>query len=216
MTNLHPMPVPAGQMRAAMIEAARRLLEDSPICNVSIREVCEAVGVGKSVLYRHFGDKNGLLSAVIDEAFNRYIERKRSREHTADPVTDLHACWDDYLDFAAANPALYRLMFSPAMPKMPDAAGRIFVLLTEALDRCAVAGALRIPSREAAQMILSANTGVALSLLSQPDRFGDPELSARVRDAVFAICLTSGTNRPEAPRTQALDDGFEIGGRYHR
>lgn len=216
MTNLHPTPAPAGQMRAAMIEAARRLLEDSPIRNVSIREVCEAVGVGRSVLYRHFGDKNGLLSAVIDEAFNRYIERKRSREHTADPVTDLHACWDDYLDFAAANPALYRLMFSPAMPKMPDAAGRIFVLLTEALDRCAVAGALRIPSREAAQMILSANTGVALSILSQPDRFGDPELSTRVRDAVFAICLTSGTNRPKDPGTQALDDRFEVGGQYRR
>lgn len=173
-----------------MIEAAQLLLEDSPTHDISTREVCEAVGVGMPVLYQHFGDRNGLLSAVIDEAFNGYIERKRSREHTVDPVTDLYACWDDYLDFAAANPALYRLMFSPALPKVPDAAGRIFVLLTEALDRCAVVGALRIPSGEAAQMILSANTGVALSILTQPGRYGDPRLSERVRDAVFATCLT--------------------------
>lgn len=205
MTNLHPTPVPAGQMRAAMIEAARRLMEDSRAGNVSIREVCEAVGVGKSVLYRHFGNKHGLLNAVIDEAFSRYIERKRSREHMTDPVTDLYACWDDYLDFAAANPALYRLMFSPALPKVPEAAGRIFVLLTEALDRCAVAGALRIPSREAAQMILSANTGIALNTLSQPDRYGHPELSARVRDAVFATCLTRLANQPDDRDARALE-----------
>lgn len=205
MTNLHTTPVPAGQMRATMIEAARRLLEDSPTGTVSIREICEAVGAGRSVLYRLFGDKNGLLDAVIDEAFNPYIERKRSLEHTVDPVTDLYACWDDYLDFAAANPALYRLMFSPTLPKVPDAAGRIFVLLTEALDRCAVAGALRIPSREAAQMILSANTGVALSTLTQPDRYGDPGLSARVRDAVFATCLTRLANQPDDRDTRPLE-----------
>lgn len=205
MTNLRTTPVPAGQMRAAMIEAARRLLEDSPVGNVSIREVCEALGAGRSVLYRHFGNKSGLLNAVIDEAFSRYIERKRSREHMIDPVTDLYACWDDYLDFAAANPALYRLMFSPALPKVPEAAGRIFVLLTEALDRCAVAGALRIPSREAAQMILSANTGVALSTLSQPDRFADSGLSARIRDAVFATCLTHPANQPDDRDRQALE-----------
>ncbi|MEU6135165.1 TetR/AcrR family transcriptional regulator [Nocardioides sp. NPDC047086] len=201
-TNLHPTPVPAGQMRAAMIEAARRLLEDSPTHDISSSEVCESVGVGEPVLYRHFGDKNGLLSAVIDEPFNHYIERKRSRDQGVDPVTELYACWDDYLDFAAANPALYRLMFSPTLPKVPDAAGRIFVLLTEALDRCAVVGALRIPSGEAAQMILSANTGVALSILSQPDRFGDPRLSERVRDAVFAICLTRDGHQQEDETTQ--------------
>ncbi len=205
MTNLHTTPVPDWKMRDAMIEAARLLLEESPAGNVTIREVCEAVGVGKSVLYRHFGDKNGLLDAVIDEAFSGYIERKRSLEDTVDPVTDLYACWDDYLDFAAANPALYRLMFSPALPKVPDAAGRIFVLLTEALDRCAVAGALRIPSREAAQMILSANTGVALSTLTQPDRYGDPGLSARVRDAVFATCLTRLANQSDGRDKRALE-----------
>jgi AcrR family transcriptional regulator len=33
----------------------------------------EAVGVGAPVLYRLFGDKNGLLAAVIDRAFERYL-----------------------------------------------------------------------------------------------------------------------------------------------
>lgn len=179
------------ETRRRMIEAAHRLLEHSPAQDVSTRAVCAAAGVGLPVLYRLFGDKNGLLCAVVDDGFNRYIERERSLERTTNPVADLHTGWDDHMAFAAANPALYRLMFSPALFTMPEAAGRIFVLLTEMLDRCAVAGALRIPSHQAAQTILSANVGVALSVLSQPDRYCDPGLSDRVRDAVFATCLNT-------------------------
>lgn len=186
-----------------MIDAAHRLLEHSPAQEVSTRAVCAAAGVGLPVLYRLFGNKNGLLCAVLDDGFNRYIERERSHERTTDPVADLHAVWDDHMAFATANPALYRLMFSPALSAMPEAAGRIFVLLTETLDRCAGAGTLRIPSHQAAQTILSANVGVALSILSQPDRYGDPGLSERVRDAVFATCLntTHTGTKILAPRT---------------
>lgn len=204
MTNAASTLVLDSQIRTRMIEAAQRLLDDSPANDISARAVCQAVGVGRPVLNRLFGDKSGLLSAVVDDGYHRYIERKRSIERTTDPMADLHACWDDHLAFAAANPALCRLMFSPALRAVPDAAGRIFVLLTETLDRCAVAGTLRIPSNEAAQTILSANIGVAMSILSQPDRFSDPRLSDRVRDAVFATCLTLDTHRAE-DHTDARD-----------
>lgn len=197
MTDAASTPMRDSRIRTRMIEAAQRLLEDSPANDISTLAICETIGVGRPMLYRLFGDKNGLLSAVVDDGFNRYIERKRSLEPSADPVADLHASWDDHLAFAAANPALYRLMFSPALRTMPAAAGRIFILLTETLDRCAIAGAPRIPSNEAAQTILSANIGVALSILSQPNRYSDPRLSERVRDAVFATCLTLDTHKTE-------------------
>ena len=70
-------------------------------------------------------------------------------------------------------------MFSPVLPQVPGPAGRIFELLTQAPDRCAAIGALRIPSAGAAQAILPANVGVALNVLSQPARCGDPSLSQR-------------------------------------
>lgn len=46
-------------------------------------------------------------------------------------------------------------------------------------------------------MILAANIGVAMSVLAQPDRYSDPRLSERVRDAVFAACLTRGERHAE-------------------
>ncbi|BBA97236.1 putative TetR family transcritpional regulator [Actinacidiphila reveromycinica] len=198
----------SGDLRARMLEAAERLLNSAPGNDISTRAVCEAVGVTQPILYRLFGDKNGLLAALVENGFERYISRKQALEATDDPVADLRAGWDDHTDFALTHRALYRLMFSPVLPEVPAPADRIFELLKQTLDRCAAVGAVRIPTEEAAQAILSANVGVALSILSQPSRFRDPLLSARVRDAVFASCLDeSAAARPapdEGPARAAL------------
>ncbi|WP_335983272.1 TetR/AcrR family transcriptional regulator [Streptomyces sp. CA2R106] len=192
-----------GDLRARMLEAAEALLNASPGNDVSTRAVCEAVGVTQPILYRLFGDKNGLLMALVTHGFERYISRKQALEATDDPVADLRAGWNDHTDFALTNRALYRLMFSPVLPEVPEPANRIFELLKQTLERCAAVGAVKIPTEEAAQAILSANVGVALSILSQPERFADPLLSTRVRDAVFASCLDESA----APRSfPAADD----------
>ncbi|MEU5387595.1 TetR/AcrR family transcriptional regulator [Kitasatospora cineracea] len=192
-----------GDLRSRMLEAAEDLLEESADNDVSTRAVCDAVGVKQPVLYRLFGDKNGLLMALVAHGFERYIDRKRALAVTADPVADLRAGWDDHMVFALTNRALYRLMFSPVLPEVPEPATRIFDMLKQTLDRCAAAGALRIPTEQAAQAILAANVGVTLSMLSQPDRFADPALSTRVRDAVFASCLNESAAAP-APEEDRL------------
>ncbi|QKW19325.1 TetR/AcrR family transcriptional regulator [Kitasatospora sp. NA04385] len=192
-----------GDLRSRMLEAAEDLLAESPDNDVSTRAVCEAVGVKQPVLYRLFGDKNGLLTALVAHGFERYVGRKQSLAVTGDPVADLRAGWDDHVDFALSHRALYRLMFSPVLPEVPETADRIFELLKRTLERCAAVGALRIPAEEAAQAILAANVGVTLSLLSQPERFADPALPTRVRDAVFASCLDESAAAP-APAEDRL------------
>jgi hypothetical protein len=94
------------------------------------------------------------------------------------------------VEFATAHPAVYRLMFSPGFATVPSAAQEAMRLLREVLDRCAAAGLLRVDPDAAAQMIMSANIGVALNLVTQPENYPDPQLSRRVRDAVHAAVLT--------------------------
>jgi AcrR family transcriptional regulator len=114
----------ADDVRARMLEAAERLLIESGDHDISTRAVCEAIGVAQPILYRLFKDKNGLLHALVQNGFERYVQRKRALESTEDPVADLRVGWDDHLDFALTNGALYRLMFSPALPEVPAPAGR--------------------------------------------------------------------------------------------
>ncbi|OLT01898.1 TetR family transcriptional regulator [Pseudonocardia sp. CNS-004] len=177
-------------MRTRMLDAAEELLDASPDRDIATRAVCDAVGVGAPVLYRLFGDKNGLLSALVDYGFDRYLATKRAAAPSADPVVDLRNGWDTHVEFATAHPAVYRLMFSPGFATVPSAAQEAMRLLREVLDRCAAAGLLRVDPDAAAQMIMSANIGVALNLVTQPENYLDPQLSRRVRDAVHAAVLT--------------------------
>lgn len=186
--------------RTRILEATAKLLAQSPTGDVSTRAVCEAAGVGAPVLYRQFGDKEGLLSAVVDYGFEQYLSSKRALQPSADPVQDLRDGWDSHVAFAVGHPSLYRLMHSPAVRTPPAAAAEAFRLLVQVLDRCATAGRLRISPQAAGQAVMSANVGVALMLVTNPDTYADPELSRRVRDAVHAQILTpesSGNTRPD-------------------
>jgi AcrR family transcriptional regulator len=200
----------SGDLRARMIEAANALLEASPDNDISTRAVCEAVGVQQPALYRQFGDKQGLLRALVDDGFDMYVRRKADLEVTDDPVADLRAGWDDHMAFALDHPKLYRLMFSPVLPTAPAALGRIFDMLRAVLERCAANGVTRIPTDAAAQAILSANVGVALSVLSQPDRYTDPMLSHRVREAVMASCLAVDSPVTEHPTEIAKRSAMQL------
>lgn len=174
--------------RTRILEAAAELLADSPIADVSTRAVCEAAGVGAPALYRQFGDKEGLLSAVVDHGFERYLAGKRAAVPSADPVLDLRDGWDAHVAFALENPSYYRLMYSPTVSGTPAAAVEAHQLLLAVLERCAAAGRLSVSPDVAAQMVMSANTGVALVLITRRELY-TRDVSTRVRDAVHAAIL---------------------------
>jgi AcrR family transcriptional regulator len=184
--------------KARILAVAAELVARSPDGDVSTRAVCEAAGVGAPALYRHFGDKEGLLSAVVDHGWERYLAAKRERRPGTDPVQDLRDGWDGHTEFALRNPNLYRLMNSPAMRTPPAAALESHRILTGDLRRAAEQGKLRLAPELAAQMIMSSNVGVCLMLVSRPATFTDRTLSRRVRDAVHAVVFTPDVTAPAA------------------
>jgi AcrR family transcriptional regulator len=173
-----------------ILEVTAALLAESSNADVSTRAVCEAAGVQQPTLYRMFGDKDGLLAAAVDFGFEQYLASKRAATPSADPVADLRAGWDAHTAFALSSPNLYRLMYAPGLKRVPAAVGEAHALLRQVLERCAEAGRLVISSDVAAQMVMSANSGVALSLITRPQIYRDTAISERVRDATLAAILT--------------------------
>src|SRR3981189_1527838 len=111
------------------------------------------------MLYRLFGDKNGLLAAVVDYRFGRYMADKRNRPPAADPVDDLYVAWDNHAAFALETPPISRVWYSPALAKLPAAADEAHRLLVEWMDRCAEAGKLKLPPDVAAQAFTAGGVG---------------------------------------------------------
>ncbi|OIJ67771.1 TetR/AcrR family transcriptional regulator [Streptomyces mangrovisoli] len=188
--------------RAALIEAAAALLAQSPAGDVSTRAVCEAAGVQQPVLYRLFGDKDGLLAATVDHVWDQYLGMKRAAAKSEDPLRDIRAGWDSHTAFALAHPHAYTLMVSPGLRAVPEAAAEAMRILREDLDRLAAQGRLRVAPETAARMIMSANTGVSLSLITRPGLYPDTSLSTLVRDAIHAAIL-AGPATPADPAGDA-------------
>ncbi|MGW5394963.1 TetR/AcrR family transcriptional regulator [Streptomyces sp. NPDC003952] len=171
--------------RERILEATAELLATKDAAAISTRAICDRAKVGMPEIYRQFGDKEGLLTAVADLGFERFLANKRRNPRTDDPVADLRTAWDSHVAFALGNPHLYRLMFTPAGTAKPQAIAEAQALLLTAVGRCRDAGRLRTSPALAGQSILSANVGVCLMALSFPELYGGLDISQSVRDAVI-------------------------------
>jgi len=184
-------------VKTRILEAASELLARTADADVSTRAVGEAAGVTAPTLYHHFGDKEGLLTAVVDFGWAAFLESKRTtaavvHEHVSD---DIRAGWDNHLAFARENPNFYKLMWSPAVAANTAAFREAFQMLSDRLELGASRGQLRVSVETGARMIMSAVTGVALSLISQPDLFGGEAFATQLREAVIAS-VTVGADSP--------------------
>ncbi len=61
--------------RARILERARELLRERGYAGLSISAVCEQAGVPPTSIYWHFGDKAGLMAAVLDSVSGHHAER---------------------------------------------------------------------------------------------------------------------------------------------
>ena len=145
------------------MEAARSLLAEHPEREPSTRELYEAAGVAPPTLYHHFGTKDGLLEAVVEEAFSSYLERKRGVPRTGDLLIDFAAGWDMHIGFGVENPVLYALMYGREEGRRSRAAQTAEAELRRGLEQLAGAGLLRIGVNEA----MAVTTAMAVGCVTQ-------------------------------------------------
>ena len=64
--------------RDRILEATIELVCEHGYAPTSVNMVCERVGIAKTALYWHFGNRNGLMQAVIDALTHEFIGEIRS------------------------------------------------------------------------------------------------------------------------------------------
>jgi AcrR family transcriptional regulator len=123
---------PTGDVGAALVAAASDLLTRGGPEFVTLRAVGRATGVSRTAPYRHFTDKDDLLSAVAAESMNRLTEAMRhgAADEAAGGTPLSRACLG-YARAAMERPAHYRLMFGDFPINRPSAE------LERAADECA-------------------------------------------------------------------------------
>lgn len=104
-----------GNLRAELIEQAVSQLRETPPEQLSLRAVARALGVSQTAPYRHFADKEALLVALSTRGYQRLLGALRGARQAAgnDGAGQLRAVARAYVDFAAAEEQLFKLMFGP-------------------------------------------------------------------------------------------------------
>jgi AcrR family transcriptional regulator len=177
--------------RRSLLDAAAGVLAERGVDGASTREIYKRAGVKAPTLYHHFGDKRGLMDAVVTDAFERYLAEKRRLRPTGDPFVDLRRGWDAHVAFARANPVIYQLMFPAGGARPSEAARESRRLLREGFDRLAAEGQLRdgVTPELATRALSAALHGVTAAICREPTNRGNARLSATVRDALVAALL---------------------------
>lgn len=113
-----------GDLRAALVEAGLAMLTEKPVEEISLREIARRVGVSATAVYRHFPDKQALLSAMAHEGMEALGRAQRvAHEAAGGGGTGFAASGATYVRFAVENPALFRLVFaSPPTVSLIDLA----------------------------------------------------------------------------------------------
>jgi AcrR family transcriptional regulator len=185
-----PGPAAREQTRRRIIEAATDLLERGGRDAVTTRAVADAAGLQPPALYRLFGDKEGLLDAVAEHGFTRFLAAKQQIEPAPqDPVKELRDGWDTVVGFGLANPALYTLMYGE--PARSTTVFRIGLeLLMDRIRRIAGAGLLRVEEGLAAQIVHATASGAVLTWQSVPEPERNPALLDALRESMITTITT--------------------------
>ncbi|MFL1432638.1 MULTISPECIES: TetR/AcrR family transcriptional regulator [unclassified Nocardiopsis] len=112
-----------GDLRAACLRAARELLEEDGGAALSLRAVARRAGVSATAPYRHFEDRDALVSAVAAQGYlelAEYLSAAHPSPRTPDDLAEIAIA---YVRFALERPAMFRVMF--AEPCDPDNEERI-------------------------------------------------------------------------------------------
>jgi AcrR family transcriptional regulator len=106
-----------GDLRRALVDAARRILEAEGPTALSLRAVAREAGVSPAAPYHHFKDKAELLDAVAEQGWQILDHMMAEAKAKADRKDKLNSLGIAYVCFARENPALYRVMYDAARDK---------------------------------------------------------------------------------------------------
>lgn len=105
--------------RRAILDATESLLVEEGYESFSIRRLVERCGYTAPTIYHHFGDKPGLLDALLEEVFQKLVRLIHRVPESDDPIEYLRALARAFVRFGLRNPTHYWLLTQPRDPASP-------------------------------------------------------------------------------------------------
>src|ERR1700750_2693851 len=167
-----------GNLREALLQAALDLIAQKGAAGFTLAEAARRARVSPAAPYRHFRDRDELLSSIAQRGFEQFEAALTSAwdDGRPDTVSAFERVGKAYLDFAREQPAFSSAMFESGIPldinpALMAASERAFAIIRAAAERLAALAPPGVPRPPALMMALhiwSMSHGVA-SLFGRGD-----------------------------------------------
>ncbi len=145
-----------GDLKNALIQAGIEILASEGVNGLSLRKVARKAGVSHAAPYAHFADKQALIAAISTEGFRQLYEQVSGVAglYQGQAARQLVETAWAYLQFAQADPARFKVMFSGVLeseknyPEFVAISQQNFQLLVDIVTACQAAGVLRAASAD--------------------------------------------------------------------
>lgn len=132
-----------GNLRAELLASAIAQLARNDQEHLSLRALARGLGVSQTAPYRHFADKEALLAAMAAEGYRQLLVnlQQAGGEVGDSPADQLAALARTYVDYAAQNASLFKLMFGPVVqppdkhPELREVSRETFAAVQHILQR---------------------------------------------------------------------------------
>src|SRR5215468_2023916 len=150
-----------GNLKEALLQAALDLIGQKGAAGFTFADAARMAGVSPAAPYRHFRDRDELLSSIALRGFEQFEARLSAAwdDGRPDPVTAFERVGRAYLAFAREEPAFYSAMFesglpADANPELMAASERAFGIIRAAAERLAALAPPGVPRPPALMMAL--------------------------------------------------------------
>ncbi len=178
-----------GDLRNALLKAARQVLEERGPSFLGLREISRRVGVSAPSAYHHFPSRDALALGLAEQGALEMAQALMVRPGEGNDT--LLPYGEAYVAFARANPALYRLMFGEGFPAVSqysqavrDLRQRSFEIMKSSLEKRLPEAAVPI----AGLFLWALVHGLGLLLID-----GQLETNDTPKDLVHQVLKLAGT-----------------------
>ncbi|WP_026136651.1 TetR/AcrR family transcriptional regulator [Pseudomonas sp. CBZ-4] len=172
--------------RARLIASARQAFATQGYANTSMDDFTARAGLTRGALYHHFGDKKGLLAAVVAQLDSEMDARlQRITEQALDPWAGFCERCQTYLRMAQDS-EIQRIVLQDAPAVLGDSGAQQHCVasLSQLLEALMQAGVIHpVPSQALAQLINGSLVSTALWIA----RDEDPD--ARLKEGLLGLEL---------------------------
>jgi AcrR family transcriptional regulator len=104
------------EMRALILDAAKKIFLEKGYYQASIRNIAEKIEYSPGTIYLYFKEKDEIFHSLHEEGFRQFLNYLQPLQHVADPMERLKAMGKAYIEFAHHNKDMYDLMFIMKAP----------------------------------------------------------------------------------------------------